>query len=430
LLTPQSKLACFQRQGKYVNIEDIPLHHIYRSLDILSEAKQGIETQLFDRYRNLFNIQIDIVFYDVTTYHFESVHSDSLKDFGFSKAGKYNEVQVVMGLLIDMEGHPIGYDLFPGDTFEGNTLVTVLNGLRDRFSIRKIIIVADKGINSKKNFHFIKAAGYEYIVSARLKTSSKELRQKIFTEENYICLERDSGGHPVFKYKVINDYRVNYRDDQGHRHQIFNNLVITWSSKKAKKDVMDRARQIEKAKKMLAVRKKPTTKKGYQKYIALSGETEVVGIDENRIAEDSIWDGYYGIHTSDRTLDAKSVIDAYHQLWRIEESFRILKSTMKTRPIFHWTPKRIKGHFVVCFLSFVLERALEQKLKNNHVDVSPERLKEAIGSLEVTEIEIGDEQYYLKSKQLPLASKILNTLRIKHLKNVTPKEDFCLINTH
>jgi transposase len=117
------------------------------------------------------------------------------------------------------------------------------------------------------------------------------------------------------------------------------------------------------------------------------------------------------------------VIEVYHQLWKIEESFRVLKSTMRARPIFHWTPKRIKGHFVPCFMAFVLERALENKLQANKIAASPDTIKEAIQSLEVSEILLRGEQYYLKSKQLPLAGKILNVLRIKHLSNISSKEE-------
>ena len=126
---------------------------------------------------------------------------------------------------------------------------------------------------------------------------------------------------------------------------------------------------------------------------------------------------------SNQRLDATAVMEAYHLLWKIEESFRVLKSTMRTRPIFHWTPKRIKGHFVVCFMAFVLERALENKLKANKIAASPETIREAIQSLEVSEIKLRGERYYLRSKHLPLASKILNVLRIKHLRNISIKEE-------
>ena len=424
LLNPRSKLACFKRQGKYINIDEVKLQHLYRSLDLLAEAKTAIETTIFDRQKDLFHMSVDVVFYDVTTFHFESNRADDLKEFGFSKAGKFNEVQVVMGLLIDMEGNPIGYDLFPGNTFDGNTLLEALAALKQRFSIRNLIFVADKAINSKKNLHLIKAAGYDYIVSARLKNSSKKVREVLFNPQDYHCLTVDqTTGEATFKYKVLTDHKFSYRDEHGSAQQLTDNLIITWSAERAQRDRKDRERQIDKAQKMIDKRHKVGAKKGYQRYIATEGEHKVIGLDEDRIAEDAWWDGYYGIQASETNLDATAVIEAYHQLWKIEESFRVLKSTMRTRPIFHWTPKRIKGHFVACFMAFVLERALENKLKANKIDASPEAIKEAIQSLEVSEILLRGERYYLKAKQLPLASKILNVLRIKHLRNISSKEE-------
>ena len=424
LLHPRSKLACFKRQGKYISIDDVPLHHLYRSLDLLADAKPALESRIFDRQRDLFHLSVDVVFYDVTTFHFESNRADALKAFGFSKAGKFNEVQVVMGLFIDMDGNPIGYDLFPGNTFDGNTLVEALTALKQRFSIRKLIFVGDKGINSSRNLHLIKEAGYDYIVSARLKNSSKQVKDAVFNYQDYQDVAIDEAtGEVSFRYKVLEGHRVSYRDEEGFTHQLTDNLIVAWSSERARRDRRDRERQIDKAQKLIEKQGTLNTKRGYQRYIALEGENRVAGLDEARIAEDELWEGYYGIQTSETSLDAAAVLEAYHLLWKIEESFRVLKTTMRTRPIFHWTPKRIKGHFVVCFLAFVLERALENKLKANKISASPEAIKEAIQSLEVSEIHWRGERFYLKSKHLPLASKILNILRIKHLRNISTKEE-------
>jgi transposase len=423
LLHPRSKLACFKRQGKYIIIDDVQLHHLYRSLDLLAEAKTALETTIFDRQKDLFHRSVDVVFYDVTTFHFESDRADDLKEFGFSKAGKFNEVQVVMGLLIDMEGNPIGYDLFPGNTFEGNTLLEALAVLKQRFSIRKLIFVADKAINSNKNLHLIQAAGYDYIVSARLKNSATKIKDEIFGSQGYHCLTTDQSGNTTFKYKVLTNHKVSYRDEQGSTQQWIDNLIITWSAERAHRDGQDRERQINKAQQLIDQHHPVAAKKGYQRYIATEGAHKVVGLDEERIAEDALWDGYYGIQASATNLDATAVIEAYHQLWKIEESFRVLKATMRVRPIFHWTAKRIKGHFVACFMALLLERALEHKLKANNIAASPETIKEAIQSLEVSEIQLRGERYYLKAKQLPLASKILNVLRIKHLRNISSKEE-------
>jgi transposase len=423
LLTPGSKLACFEKQGKYIGVDDVKLHHLYRCLDVLSEIKNTIEQSIFERQKDLFHMSVDIVFYDVTTFHFESNRADEFKDFGFSKAGKFNEVQVVMGLLIDMEGNPIGYDLFPGNTFDGKTLLVTLEALKHRFSIRRLIFVADKGINSKQNLHLIKQAGYDYIVSTRIKNSSNKVKAAIFSAEDYQPVPSNEDKELNFKYKVITDHTFKYRDDHGKSHQLHDHLIITWSANRADKDRLDRQRQIRKAQKAIDCQNKLNSKKGYQKYIATIGENRVIGLDGERIEQDALWDGYYGMQCSETNLDATIVIDAYQQLWKIEDSFRVLKSTMRTRPIFHWTPKRIKGHFVVCFIAFVLERALERKLKANKIAASPEKIKEAIGSMAVSEIKLKGEQFYLKSKHLPLASKIMKVLRIPHLRNVSSKDD-------
>jgi len=150
LLAPSSKLYHFNHKDRYLFLnEEIELHDFYRALDLLAEHKEDIEYQLFERGRDLLNMQLDVVFYDVTTYYFESRERDALRDFGFSKDHKINEVQVVMGLLIDKEGRPIGYELFRGNTADSTTLVDVLKKLREKFKIERVIFVADRGLNSQ-----------------------------------------------------------------------------------------------------------------------------------------------------------------------------------------------------------------------------------------------------------------------------------------
>jgi transposase len=163
LLAPSSKLACYNNQDRYFSAGSVGLNDLYRSLDILAGAKETIETKIFDTNANLFNLSVDVVFYDATTFSFSSVIADGLKDYGFSKSGKPGKVQVVMGLLIDCYGRPIGYELFPGNTFDGKTLSAALDSLERRFGIRKVIIVADKGIASKVNLKQITDKGYSYI---------------------------------------------------------------------------------------------------------------------------------------------------------------------------------------------------------------------------------------------------------------------------
>ncbi|MCF6268161.1 MAG: IS1634 family transposase [Melioribacteraceae bacterium] len=429
LLSPSSKHYHYHHRDRFLDYDkDLELHQIYRALDVLAENKEAIEKELFERNRNLFNMQVDIVFYDVTTYHFESQRADDLRDFGFSKANKINEVQVVMGLIIDREGRPIGYELFPGNTFEGKTMLNLLEKLKKIFMLNQVIIVADKGLNSKINFKEIKDRGFDYIVSAKIKNMSKKIQKEIFAEEGYKNRYNKTEEGQVYRTKVI-DYENNviYIDEEtGKRKtiQLKEKLVCVYSSKRARKDRRDRERAVEKANKLIEENNYSllTQKKGYKKYIKTEEEVKSkelkISIDEKRIKTESRFDGYSAIEYSREDLQPDEVIEQYHNLYRIEESFRILKSTMRTRPIYLRTPEHISGHFIICFFAFILERELEIRLRKREIEFSPNRIKEALNSMEFSNIQIEKESLYLKGKHNQLASKIFSTLRINQPNNL------------
>ncbi len=399
LLNPSSKLKAYNLQNRYSGLPDIKLHNLYRSLDILSANKENIEDHLFSRTKDLFNLSLDVVFYDVTTFYFESVKKDSLKDFGFSKDNKLNEVQVVMGLLIDKNGMPVGYELFPGNTYEGKTLEASLLKLKQRFNIDRIIVVADKGMNSKINLEKIKDMGFRYIISSRIKSMNKELLKKVLSKEDFI---KDKN----YDYK-----KLDLKDK---------NLIVTYSEERAKNDAKKREKLIKKAVEYTLKPSliKASNKKGGKKYIENTGECSY-SLDEEAILKDSLYDGYYAVGTNDLDLTPKEIISNYGMLWKIEESFRIMKSAMEVRPVFHWTEGRIKGHFMVCFLSFLLERNLEFKLKEKDIDYSPERIKEALNSMNLVEAGIKYNKFIMKVRPLPLAQNIFAALRINYPKNIS-----------
>lgn len=421
LLVGTSKFDAFSHKNKFFNLgEQSELHHIYKCIDFLSEQKEKIEIALFNKSRDLFNNEIDVAFYDVTTFHFESNIADELKEFGFSKAGKVNEVQVVLGLFTDKQGVPIGYDLFSGNTFDGKTMVKALECLSKRFKINKIIIVADKGLNDKSNFHLIRQAGYDYIVASRLKSQSKTIQEQIFDSKAYQVSHYDEHTNEVrFQYKTV-DLEVKYTDSEKQKHQWTDRLLITWSRKRANKDRKDRQRQIEKASKLIDTKADMLNKKGARRYIHINDQqnTKAITLNEAQIQKDSLWDGYYGIQYSNPKLSEKEVLEAYKGLWRIEESFRIMKSTMKVRPIYHWTPKRIKGHFMMCFIGFMLERHLELKLKEKQINLSSNKIRKALNALQCSIITHKKEQYLMKGNNGEYGAKILRALNIKPLANI------------
>ncbi|GFN21973.1 IS1634 family transposase [Thermanaeromonas sp. C210] len=423
LLEPRSKLGTYNHQQRYASLPDVALNHLYRSLDLLSEHKELLEEEMFRKNRHLFNMKVDVVFYDVTTFSFASVKADTLRDFGFSKDGKYNEVQVVLGLLIDCEGRPIGYELFPGNTFDGKTLEAALEKLEKRFGLRRVIIVADRGINSKLNLKRIVERNYSYIFAARIKKMKKEITDMILDEDGYQEIKDDEEGE-VLRYKVI-EY-INEFTAEGEKYQLPEKLIVTYSSRRAEKDRSDRERLIEKAQSLLESKAKirASNKRGGKKYLKEVDCTGTWVLDEEAINWDQQFDGYYGIQTNEKEMSAKDILDAYHNLWRIEESFRVMKSTLEVRPVFHWTERRIKGHFVICFLAFLLERTLESKLRQAGENASPVEIREALNSLNFAEVEIEGETFFIKTKGTELSKKILRLMRIAPPANITRVEEF------
>ena len=432
LLEPMSKLATFEGQGRYFNMPDISLHHMYRALERLSKTKEEIEMGLFQYNYIRTNKSVEVVFYDLTTIHFESQLADEeLRSFGFSKAGKYNEVQVVLGMVIDSSGMPVGYELFKGNTYEGHTIVKTLEKIKQRFRIRRVVIVADRGLNYKDGLNKIKAAGYGYIMAAKIKGSSAAMQKKIFNDKGFIDIY-DKEGNLELKYKVMGHENI-FTDEKGVRHVLQENMVVTYSPKRARKDESDRERTIEKARNLLEnpERIATTNKRGGRKYINQTSKDKDkphYALAENKIEQDAKFDGYYVIQTSEKSMGVLEVMDAYHTLWKIEESFRIMKSTLEIRPVYHSNPERIKGHFVVCFLAFLLERKMELLLKDSNITEegctsSPQKIQEALNTMQLAAVPTSQGEKFIKVKPHDLAKKIFKHLKIDMPGNISTEND-------
>lgn len=411
LLNPRSKLGIHENQSMYAQYQNVDLNHLYRSLDMLSEEKEVIENQMFEMNRETYGMEIDVVFFDVTTFHFESVRKDELRNFGFSKANKINEVQVVLGMMIDKEGRPIGYELFSGNTAEGKTLEPALEKLEKRFGIRRVIIVADRGINSGINLRRIKNRKYGYIIASKIKKLKEEIRNKIFDSEGYQQMNSDIG---KVRYKIIdyiNEFKV---EGEKGKTKLAEKMIITYSENRAKKDRKDRMRLLEKAEYLLENKSqiKSSGKRGGKKYLKEIGKTDWK-LDLDALARDEQFDGYYAIQTSEPDLSAENILSAYHSLWKIEESFRVMKSTLEVRPIFHWTERRIQGHFVICFLAFLLERTMEIELRKVGANVSPQKIRDAINAMQFNQFQYNKESYFLRAPLTELGQEILSRFRIK-----------------
>ena len=454
LLKPKSKFALFNNKDDYFTINDeLQLNHIYRSMDILVDKKIEIEEALFSRNKSLFNISTDIVFYDVTTFYYESKNENDLKKFGYSKDGKFTDVQVVMGLLIDKNGLPIGYELFSGNTFDSKTMVRVLDNLKGKFNLDKVVIVADRGLNSKINLKYIKDAGYDYLMAVSIKSLSKEMKDVILDIDSYTnILSKENSEDGLYVYKTIEyDNIVKYEEGSINpktkeiskvKKEVIlkEKFICTYSQKRAKKDRYDRYRSLDKANSIILNNQKSslTNTRNFKKFIQKDTKEDnckdfTMGMDWKKIKEEQRYDGFYAITTSKLDLDPIEVIQNYHNLYKIEDSFRVLKSTFNTRPIYHYKEQRIEAHFIICFIAFMLERDLEIRLKKSKLFkdyvITPERIKEALNSLELSKIKVDNKIFYMKSNhsnqknKLKFAKDIMRFLHIKQLKNISTKQE-------
>jgi transposase len=373
------------------------LEQIYRMMDaIKSERKNAAKVVIkkdkipelqnitFQYSKRLLQGKITLFFYDCTTLYFESFTEDELRRFGYSKDHKFNQGQVVLALMVTQEGLPVGYDVFPGNMYEGNTLSIAINKLKEKYAISEAIIVADSGLLSQENINIIKESGYQYILGARLKSLSKNWQKKItenteyevytvyYKDEQRKDKEKDVLKLKDFDYHNINDEKtdINCQDGQANEKVKFVNperLIVSYSSARAAKDKYDREKALEKLLSKLKKSSKPSdliSNYGYKKFLKIEGESSVT-VNEEKTAQEAIWDGLSGVFTNTKRseINAYAVYSHYHGLWQVEDSFRIDKHDLRMRPVFHWTPDRIKVHIAICFVAFSLIKFLQHLLK-------------------------------------------------------------------
>lgn len=392
---PGSVRACAQDLPNYAGLRQVSLDSLYGVLSILSEQKSAVVEHMSRFFERRSNRQGPEAFYDVTTYSFESTRWGELRMFGFSKDHKNNEVQVVMGLLLDNNGIPITYELFPGNTIDQNTLVQSVDRLKELYRLEKITVVADRGLNSGSNLEYLCGKGHDFVISYTLKRAPQAFKDLVLSESGW---EDDcsDGDVTTFRSKAVEDsLKVRLPISESERTlngkrgrprmfreaEIPVKIHLTWSAKRAEKDRADRERMLVRLRKKLdkPCQLKASIRRGCNQFLHMELDTDSWSLDEARIEEAARYDGYYAVITNNLELDTKSVCKIYGGLWKIEESFRILKSDLRARPVFVWTDEHIKGHFAMCFISFCILRYAQYLLeREKHVSVSASTIMEAI----------------------------------------------------
>lgn len=354
LVYPGSKLKTLDYFKQHLNI-DVSVYSIYRFLDELSsELKPTIEQISFDYTRKLLKNKIGVVFYDMTTLYFEASEEDDYRITGFSKDGKHQQPQIMIGLVVSNYGFPIGYQIFEGNTSETKTLIPVLETFQKKFDIDKPTIVADAALLSQKNIDALQENQYEYILGGRLKNESEAIKAKVI----------DLG--------VEQDKPRELKSRNGR-------LIVSYSQKRAHNDKKNREKGLKRLEKKVRtgkLTKDHINNRGYNKYLKISGEVDIA-IDYEKYEADSAWDGLKGYVTNTR-LSRKEIIEQYSQLWYIEKAFRISKTDLRIRPIYHRLKNRIEAHICVCFAAYTVYKELERLLKKNRIALSPAKALEAI----------------------------------------------------
>lgn len=343
---PKSKLKTTEYLYRYKHI-DWDEDQIYRYLDKLHTTQKELVQQIsYNHTLKVLNNEIRIVFYDVTTLYFEIDEEDGFRKTGFSKEGKHQNPQIVLGLLVSKNGYPLAYDLFEGNKFEGHTMLPVVEGFRRKYNLKQLIIIADSGLLSKANIEQLQAKGYEFILGARIKNETTAIKTKI------LALSLENGQSQIIKKGDLK-------------------LTITYSDDRARKDRYNRDKGIRKLEKQIRrgrLTKANINNRGYNKFLKLEGKV-TVSLDKEKLKQESKWDGLKGYLTN-ATLSKDQIIENYQHLWQIEKAFRIAKSDLKIRPVYHRIARRIEAHICISFVAYKLYKELERLLYEKKATIS------------------------------------------------------------
>ncbi len=401
LYKPGSKLKTLRYMAYFMN-KYYDEDKIYRYLDELCwrpragrkagayDVKRNVEQVTYNQAKRVLGGTVAVVFYDTTTMYFES-REDDVRIPGWSKDGKNANPQVVLGLLVGPGGNPIGYEIHPGNTYEGHTMIPIIEKLRERFGFPKPIVVADAGLLNKEDIRDLEESGYEYILGARIRSQDKPFKEMIAS--------------------------LNLSNGQSTSIQLTatKRMVVTMSDARARKNAADRERGLKRLEKRFRSDKLTKDKlndRGYNRFLTMSGDA-TIKIDYDKVAKDERLDGYKG-YTTNSTLPDDRVIEEYGYLFMIERAFRFCKTDLDIRPMYHRLFNRIEAHVCICFVAYTIMLELERILKSAESKISLDKarfLAEKIYQIEyVNPYDHKRKAVLLHTKEQPEVSELLDII--------------------
>lgn len=353
LAYPASKAATVEYLKNHFD-EDVSLSRIYRYLDKLSDSQHEIAQDISVLHtKQILDGHIGVLFYDVTTLYFEADYEDELRKTGFSKEGRHKNPQIILGLLVSIGGYPLAYCIHEGNKYEGHTMLPVVTEFVSKYKLDDFIVVADSGLMNGDNIADLEVNGYKYIIGAKIKNESRKIQEWILEQPKVDCR------------------MVEYDKGNGQR------LLIGYTDDRARKDAYNREkgiRRLEKAYSRGTLTKDNINKRGYNKFLKMEGDIKV-SINYAKLEADAKWDGLKGYLTN-TSIPVSEVYAAYHNLWHVERAFRISKSKIEIRPMFHFTRRRIEAHVCICFVALKVYKELERLLKLSNINMSVDKVLE------------------------------------------------------
>jgi len=424
-LFPSSKKNAYDTKNIYFEPFDFALTDIYRSLDYFAEYSEEIQKHLHNKVRELVGRDNQLGYYDVTNYYFEIPYEDedeydaegNLIKKGKKKRGPSKEHRkdpiIQMGLLMDSNGIPMAFNTFSGGESEKTSLLPTIRRVKNTFSLERIIVVADRGLNTSDNTAYLSGKNHDdirgndgYVYGQSILGADKEFKEWVLNQSDYKfdnVTDKD-GERVLFKHKSrIYAKKIQLKGVDGKRTKemvIYQKQMVYYSEKYAMKQKKERDKDISKAKELISNPGKYTRATsygvaGYVNNLKFSKETGeitdglILSLNTKKIEEEEKYDGYYSIVTSEKHLSDLEIHNIYKGLWEIEESFKIIKSEFKARPVYVTKDEHVEAHFLVCFVALVIMRVLEQILNKKY---SVKKIRNALINYSCSYLE---QNYYL-----------------------------------
>lgn len=376
LLNPSSKKKAFEQRHLLFDKMNFSLDDVYRSLSFFTKHKDDMLLALHKRIGRLYGRDTSLVYYDVTNYYFEIDKQDEMRRKGVSKEHRPDPI-IQMGLFMDTDGIPLTYDLFPGNMLDKQTLIPMIRTIRRNYNLGRIVIVADRGMMAGDNIRQILLDKNGYVLSYSIRGADSAFKDYVLEEDGY--RSTNNNGFKIKSRIYPREITVSTLQGKKKKLRIDEKQVVFYSEKYAEKAKSDRKSAIEKALHLVSspASYNRATTHGAAKYIkhltfspdsgeALLDSKNMLIFDDDKLTEEEMYDGYYAIVTSELDVEDEKIIEMYRGLWRIEESFKITKSDLETRPIYLSRQDHIEAHFLSCFVALVIVRILEKKLDHRY----------------------------------------------------------------